>query len=284
MPDTTPPNATVSYVLDWPVWSNYSVDQDGWMYPSGERRIVRHGSEDLVNAFAAIHAVPLEQRPDALLEFVKKYGLLGQTRLGRPRRRADGYVFDVADDRAWALLHARNVHRILRLKEERNRKLDDLLALFGDDRTVRVRDIGSKARQVTHPLPPQVPTLAEPWSIRLEPDVLVDRAAKPLQVSRRLISHLLNPNTGSVPRVYDPVTDSPTFHFRTLIELVYWQLADALGRYQIRRCRCGALFFVFDGRQKAHSTRCFRRFYMRDRRKGKLRREKKSGTKKGRTA
>jgi hypothetical protein len=218
-----------------------------------------------------------------LLAFVKRFGLLGRTVLsGTSRRRDDGHLY-MADDMAWVLQHARNVDRILQLSRSRWTKLDDLLE-FLDLRTVRVREIGQDvAEPMLHLKTLQVPVLTEPWQIPIRPDALMARRTEPLDVSRQIIAELLNPNLIGVQRAYDPTADAPTFQFRALIQMVYWPLADRLGHYAIRQCRCGAMFFAPDERQDSHSKKCYRRFYMQDHRKGRLRRRKtKRTSKKGR--
>jgi hypothetical protein len=142
-------------------------------------------------------------------------------------------------------------------------------------RTARVRSIGGNDAKSVADVSVQVPILSEPWQIGIRPAALSLRNADPLTISRQIIASLLNPNLSGVSRTYDPVTNRPTFQFRALIEMVYWELADRLGHYQIRACRCGALFFASDAREKSHSTDCYRRFYMRDYRKGVRRRARK---------
>jgi len=297
-----------SYTLEWPTWSKYVVGDDGWLYQTGVRLLPARrfsDADDLVNAFAAINAVPVEDRARELLAFVKTFGLLGQTVLGgsggrrRSRKRQgtteqntykSGGRFYMADDVAWALQHSRNVARILRLYHRRWASLDEVLESL-DERTVRVRPIGAGvAEPVVHPMTVQVPVLEPPWQRLIRRDALIAhrRAEPPLNVALGIVAELLNPNLVGVVRAYDAPTNMPTFRFRALIQLLYWQLADRLGHYAIRECRCGALFFVVDGRQGWHSTKCYRRFYMQEFRKGLRRRtRKRQGTttkfKKGRS-
>ncbi len=292
--------------------------QDVWIYPAGERQPPRvlTADDDVVTPFAAINAVSIGERPRALLAFIKSFGLLGQTVLaGQPRRRR-GRLY-MADNVVWALQHARNVGRILRLYRSRFEILDALLDSL-NIRTVKIRGKGQvvdvdgrpdlepgPAQSVSHQMTLRIPVLTEPWIIGIRLDTIAaalldaerdehgkslsDSARRrmvpallrerPLDVGRQVIAASLNPNLMGVSRADDPAADLPVFTFPTLIQLVYWQLADRLGRYDIRQCRCGALFFADDQREGWHSRQCFRRFYMRDYRKGKLRRAKEGKTK-----
>jgi hypothetical protein len=121
-----------------------------------------------------------------------------------------------------------------------------------------------------------IPLTRAPWQRPLSIDLTAElRERDPLRVSRQVIAELLDPNLAGVDRVYDPFTGAPKFRFETLLDVMYWQLADALGAYRLRRCPCGALFFAYDQRQKhcppdpgQRESRCTVRFRMRRKRRG----------------
>ena len=100
------------------------------------------------------------------------------------------------------------------------------------------------------PLLISVPTLSPPWRSEISFDLreTLKESTEPV-VARRLLAEFLNPNLASVGRSYDPALRRTTFIRRTLIEEIYWQLADQLD--QVRRCECGAFFFSRDPQAEA---------------------------------
>jgi len=329
---TTGSQSALSYVLDWPQWSDYQVgsgrwiettDQKApntdaageWIYAAGEPLGGRQltNTVDLVNPFARLAVRPREEQVQELLAFVRDFGLLGQTvlygkeRLWKdappillrskplnPQRKKPGTEdFDgaraprMADSIDWALLHARNVDCIMRLHSSRYADLDRLLDQL-ETRTMRVRGISEESDDEPwevrrHRVALRVPQLQPPWQVNVSDIARRGPGDDPLGVSRRIIACCLTPNLGTVPRECDAVTNESRFRFRTLIELLYWQLADRLGRYAVRQCRCGAVFFAEHGRQQSCSDECFMKLYMRDYRKGVRRRKTKRKSKKRRT-
>lgn len=246
-------------------WSEYLQTPDGWLCAGGARIApYEHVDADLISPFAAIlvGAQRLEDAVPRLRTFYQDFGLLGYTLLtGRPHRvpRAAGR-FDLreGDPIHWALAHAENVALILALTRERYKQLDRRLTSISETQSLM-----------------RIPTIAPPQnSVPLALDVaqeLEKPGIQPLDVARRIIAELLNSNLAGIARVYDPQTAAPRFHFRALIDIIFWQLADRLeGRYQIRVCPCGALFFAQDARQKhcpprtdARESACTKRFRMR---------------------
>jgi hypothetical protein len=258
--------------LEWPQWSEYEL-MKGWLSPCGDPRPHRQLDDfDLVNPFARLGSLPLEGWGTAFREqFVNRFGLLGQTVLAGKSRRVRGQQ-RMGDNLVWAMAHARNVDRILRLHKGRFSDLDGLLESLAY-RRVRTREIGQKEwLQNLHPMTIQVPILEEPWQVGIGRENLFPEgaASSPLSVQRLVIAQLLNPNIAGVNRRYDTTRGEPVFHCRALIEVIYWQLADRLGVCKVRRCECGALFFAADARQKfcppiegKKESACAKRFYMR---------------------
>jgi hypothetical protein len=322
---TTTLRTELPYVLDWPRWSSYEVagedrltnslggGADRLVYPTGERLAPRLLTQeiDLVNPFAEIAVAPNEKQEQRLLEFIREFGLLGQSVLagGNPppivdappivlratKRRPTPLQVEnarrMADGLGWALSHARNVDLIMRLHQARRGDLDRLLDWL-NGRIVKVRVPEGFAFPTKEDAPSEDDFVDESWASKRRPGLLrapllaapwfdhhrLAELSQPgdsaLDRSRRVIAALLDPNLRDVQRVTDWWTGTARFQFRALIQLLYWQLADRLGRWSIRRCRCGVMFFADHGNQESHSPQCFRRFYMRDHRKGDLRRKR----------
>ncbi len=245
-------------------WTAYRDTGDGWICVDGRRAApyAVQPETDVVSPFATIlrgvSRLDDEDVVPRLCAFYRDFGLLGYTSLsGQPHRVKcpDGRPELREGDRIdWVLAHVVNVGLILALAHERRAALDRRLATISAE-AARLR----------------IPTVA-PSFVSLSFDVAeAQHDASPLEVARRLLAELLNPNLVGVARMYDAEADVPRFHFRALIEVLYWQLADRLaGRTQIRRCPCGALFFAQDPRQKhcpprpgRRESACTKRFNMR---------------------
>jgi hypothetical protein len=256
--------------MEWPQWSEYRI-LGGWIFASGKERQKRHlAGVDLVTPFARLALVPLEDRVAVLHEqFVRPFGLLGYTVLsGRPHRT--GKFLRMADDLAWTLAHVRNVDRILRLHKSRFGELDQLIGAL-DKRSMRTRKEGQLTwSRHPQPITLQVPLVHEPWQAGIASIFLDGGDNEPMAVQRRLVAALLNPNLAGISRQYGALRGVPEFRCRALIEALYWQLADKLGEFTIRTCKCGALFFPTDERQKfcpppdgRNESLCAKKFYMR---------------------
>ncbi len=158
------------YVLEWPQWSDYAIDDtiaEPVIFPTGTPKAPRRitSADDVVNAFATMATKADGQA--AMLTFVREFGLLGHSVLAggdvsvpgappivlprrapraRQRRSAPSVaaVRRMADPVLWVHRHAQNVQRVLQLHGSRDRDLDRLLAAF-DARRVRVAGRATKA-------------------------------------------------------------------------------------------------------------------------------------------
>ena len=107
------------YALPWQVWDRYEVTEAGFIRPAGsgpqwyDAGWVRNLPVELARAVTRPdgrrRGVRIEARVVGLLDFMRRFGSLGQTVLeGQPRRlggNADVELVD-GDDLAWALGHA----------------------------------------------------------------------------------------------------------------------------------------------------------------------------------
>jgi hypothetical protein len=191
----------------------------------------------------------VEERVPELLAFYRAFGFLAPTERLWPTKGGRRSVRS-SESIAWALRHASNVQTIMALHGSRGDELDGLLAALVDKRPVLARawrgdlDLGERAvGWMTVPGPRESDPLR-----RFTPKRRQGESA--LAFSRRLIAELLNPNLAAVRRTYDPAQATAGFEFDCLIDVVYWQLADALTVGDLRQCRCGRLFFAQDARQR----------------------------------
>jgi hypothetical protein len=239
---------TLSSPIEQARWSHYLAEA-GIVYAAGTRQAPLPMSS-LPSHLARAGGPPESRVEDRISELLKFYGAFGflaptvRTLPARGRRRPS---VRSGESIAWALRHAWNVRAIMELHEARGDELDGLLSALVGERPVRVRrwrgGVGARsAPWITVPRPRE--------SDPLKPFTPQRRRGEPaLEFSRRLIAEFLNPNLATVRRTYDAATGSPQFGFDCLIDVVYWQLADALTATNLRRCRCcGTLFFATDPR------------------------------------
>ena len=113
----------------------------------------------------------------------------------------------------------------------------------------------------------RVPTIRKPWSVALElPRVSVGVRRE----AREVLRQILEPNLERVRRVITS-GGGPVYLFKALIQLIYSRIADGFEtKTPVRRCKCGARFFVHDDRQQfcpappgVGESRCGRRYRMR---------------------
>lgn len=93
-------------------------------------------------------------------------------------------------------------------------------------------------------LPLTIPTLREGY--RQIPIKVLQKETKDLRAkAQALLALRLEPNLSGVDRVYDAETGKSVFRFRSLIQLIYWQIADGINGDRLRQCReCQAYFFA----------------------------------------
>ena len=230
---------------------------------------------------------------------METFGPLGFTWLqGQPEEvTLEGKKQLIDGDRIdWFLAHAGNVSLVLGLQgalaafsaygepprkgPARQNALATLKRLL--KQTVEVKrpmELGFRRFRATAPrsLPPRIPTTSEPWYVPLEAKKLwaiqkhlrQQNGRQIAEAGKLLLAELLNPNLGSVRRTFDSESGASGFHFRALVEAIYWQIADK--RSKLRQCEeCGLWFFADDDRRRfcPHPTpkkesRCGKRSYMR---------------------
>ena len=292
--------------LSWPRFTEYALAPSTgqaaelWLCPHGSRtdEYDPYAETGLVPAFIAINQA-WRQRPsvlasggedpvrEAVLGFAHHYGHLGQTQLGFPPRKValgGRAVWTIhADELGWVLRHAQNVHLAMTVARARRSKkirpVQRLVEQLGRRPRVHVRKLGETGRGTAPGASPPrfVPTLADPWACVLK---LPSASKVTLSTADALLSQLLEPNLDGVRRRIDLQEAEPVFDFSALMQVIYWQVADALlTKAPIRECQCGTLFFAVDNRQQfcpppagVRESRCGRRFRMRERRENDRRR------------
>ena len=228
--------------LEWPRWSSYEAHpKNGWLYASGEQAsdYVVNGDDDLPSQLAGVRSV------DDLVAFYRTFGSLGRAMGGDhglempPRQRFDGrWEIRSGDPVEWALAHAENIRLSMRLHRAEGAGLVAVLTSL-------------RRFQDEFQLPLSYPTLSPPWGDSVPFDIPARRQrSRDRVLARRLVAALVSPNLETVHRIVDPETNAPQFRFRSLIEVIYWQLADSLGHHEIGQCACGKLFFRRDPRQR----------------------------------
>ena len=234
-----------------------------------------------------------------IVAFVETFGPLGFTALQGERTRVtlEGKKQLIDGDRIdWFLAHAGNVSLVLGLQGAlaafgaygeppqkapvRENALATLKRILGQEAQVKLPvKVGLGRFRATAPRshPPRIPTTSAPWYVPMEAKRLRVIQKHLQQQNRRqiadagklLLAELFNPNLGSVRRTFDPKSGSSVFHFRALIEAIYWQIADK-GK-ALRQCEeCGLWFFPNDARRKfcpnptsGRESKCGKRNFMR---------------------
>lgn len=287
------------------VHSTYSLDDSGHLVAAGA----------VVTAYAPINRpeVPGElakvrSEADALA-FAKRYGLLGfpdadrtpplgfaevaSPKLPSNLRRARGWRAFLEQRRQhdqapgdpidWFLAHAATVRTIAEL------------GFFSDDKAQLIRYLDQyRVRRSSE----EVIALRAARGGERRPDLIefpVNVGAPAL--ARRIAAGLLNDNLARARRHMNAETLQSQFGLRTLLDVVYWLLADALTGQQLRQClACGGIFTATSDRMKYcpppmgldGPSRCMNRAKVRKWRKEKRlketsRKRRRSGRRPGRT-
>lgn len=220
-------HSATRYELEWSAWDRYE-ERKLVFVPAGESRWVYRPSEEpaLVTRVAHLNRVSAADEPttrEAYLLFFQDFGLLGESALKAGRRDADP-----CDSYAWVKHHAYVVDMSMCLAK-----------------SILARDADTVNRLLE---PAEKLALSVKVSTNCKNDV-PSRADDAWVFGRHLIEYMLNCNMRGVDRAQqDGVT---VFLFDTLIQLVYWRLADDLWTRPIKECAlCGLDFFAYDTRQK----------------------------------
>jgi hypothetical protein len=262
-------------------WSSYVVEGG---------RVYANGSRDTSSPLVSLpsHLAPaggppgsrMEDRMSALLTFYGAFGFLAPTDRPLPAKGRRRRSVRSSESIAWALRHAWTVQTVMALYQAMGQtdaggrlvqdRLDALLSSVTHRRAVRVRAWrGPDAHDLDTPGQFIVPRPREEDG--MQPVHLVRAAEESaLAFSRRIIAALITPNLARVRRIYDSDSGVPRFVFDRLVDVVYWQLADALTASDLRQCPCGQVFFAQDKRQQVcpplpgqRESLCGRRFRMR---------------------
>ena len=153
-------------------------------------------------------------------EFADRFGLLGYNRLVPSENRCGG------DPLVWFLAQAQTVHTAARLIEllneirENHRAQASLAEYLEEGIFVQPHALGGRVAIIPFPRTRRNPVL----------------------VASGILRSLLNANLGQTGRRLDESLRA-VFTFRSLIEVIYWQLADLMGKHSIHRCLdCGRIF------------------------------------------
>lgn len=225
--------------LEWPKWERYELFNDGWVYPIGDGPTLYDACSErsLPTELARVvrfrwvrrrgqTAAPTDIAVARLLRFMAEFGNLGQTQLlGAPRKRSDGYLSE-GDNIVWALDHAKAVDLCL-----------SLLGLAGERRTEAITE---RLRRVNR----HTPAGAGWTTLRVEID-----ESDPIGSAYRVVDAVLNANLGAAVRRIEG--GKSVLQFTSLIQLIYWRVADYRNGERLRQCEeCGTWFFATDARQR----------------------------------
>ncbi|MBS0150713.1 MAG: CGNR zinc finger domain-containing protein [Nitrospira sp.] len=221
----------------WPVEDTYRIrngiiEAASGKSPGQQYAPITH--IELPNVLAKLYAGTDEE----VLRFVGCYGLLGYFELAsqgaeEPQRYGDPLP--------WVRQHALTVHLIMNLwrlvQDADEGGLQTELAKLGSPLvTIRFAE-GAKIRRLPFTLGAERP---EPW---------------PFALARDIVSYLINRNLAGIGPVLSDVGPSLQlgFSFRSLIDVIYYQLAVAVTGQRMQRCAakdCGGLFIQHDPRQR----------------------------------
>jgi hypothetical protein len=197
----------------------------------------------------------------AALAFVHKYGLLGYGKLvpftQHPSR---------GDPLPWFWTHAETVHIYLEVASHlQNEDMDSLAkylhsfrspaSSYGEQEYWPSAFIASRERVylMTANKPPTSDVLYDALQMGIE--MRLDNAPSLMDYGRWFLRTLVNPNIAGIhPEIAEfEGHDRPCFVFHALCEMVYWHLANPLGKLSLRRCanpQCQAPFFPKTAKQK----------------------------------
>ena len=159
-------------------------------------------------------------------QFADRFGLLGYDQLVPSQNRCAGDPLD------WFMAHTRTVHVIAQL----------ILLLK------KLRDKSPGARAALSKYEAKIPDGPYAMGSRVSTIPLrrMSFSGSPVKAAIGIVQYLLNENLGPTARRLRSIETGglrSVFTFRALIDVIYWQLADQLGRGSIHRCKeCGRIF------------------------------------------
>jgi hypothetical protein len=189
-------------------------------------------------------------RESDVLDFVRRYGVLGYARAWRLEELVGAWLLEGGheegdptlhgDPVSWVVAHAQTVRLVLELMGH----LDDATALRAFLDTLKVTQVGHPEHYVY-----RVARRGDLYAMEMRS---VSRGKHPLEVARHMIETILNRNLTGVSRVLIVEHQdnghqgfASLFEPRNLLDCAYWHLADAAIGGWVRRCanpRCGAFF------------------------------------------
>jgi hypothetical protein len=232
----------------WHVYPGYRLDR-GWIQAltSGGRPVSRAlgiraaGKKylpmlrpELPSEFAKLSS---EQE---VLRFVGNYGLLGFSQASITTRSAEPHAEETNEPIDWILGHARTVRFILEVH-------DALLKPTALRKIIKRELVPVPANPKTRVEGFTMLTFAErglrePRQVRAEEYGYKPRAANFSDFARIVIADILTLNLEGVHRHVCPTLDS-VWRADSLIDVIYWLLADAVSSRTVKRCRfCGQFF------------------------------------------
>lgn len=225
----------------WPVDKDYCI-RDGLIVPQPHpdpkvntlsRLYAPTTHSELPNVLAKLHAGAEED----VLRFVGSYGLLGFFEIASQGAKEPSRY---GDPLPWVRQHAKTVRLIMNLwrllQNEDELGLQAELAALGTPPIVRFA-AGEKIIRSTFMLGAECP---EPW---------------PFALARLIVRSIINRNLAGIGPVLSEIRTELQlgFSFRSLLDVIYYQLAKAVTGGQMQRCAakdCGGLFIQQDPRQR----------------------------------
>ncbi len=275
-------NRAAGFAGLWYVFEGYAV-RDGVLVSEGKiaRLSAPAVESSLPGELAKLSVLKLrsEKFTDALVAFAARYGDLGYCHLAPFEKRCGG------DPVYWVKAHARTVADAL-----------EVINLLGDVESARRPEERRRARKnlrsclelrcfdPRRPRPFAAVAIAD--QVRHKLFFTAALLHDPVSAAHQYLRSLINPNIREVAfQLYEAPQGKSQFffHFRAMIEVVYWHLANALEGGKVRRCaECRRPFIATDRRQRfcpppgAGRSRCASRFHIRTfRRNAKRRRRQK---------
>lgn len=276
-------NRAAGFAGLWYVFESYTV-RDGVLVSEGKiaRLSAPAVESSLPGELAKLSVLKLrsEKFTDALVAFAARYGNLGYSALAPFEKRCGG------DPVYWVKAHARTVALAL-----------EVIVLLREVESARRPEERGRARKNLRSyleqrgLDPRRPpsfaiAVAIADQVRHKLFFTAALLHDPVSAAHQYLRSLINPNIREVAlQLYEAPQGKSQFffHFRAMIEVVYWHLANALEGGKVRRCaECRLPFIATDRRQRfcpppgAGRSRCASRFHIRTfRRNAKRRRRQK---------
>jgi hypothetical protein len=164
------------------------------------------------------------------VEFANRFGLLGYNYIVPRENSCKG-----GDPLNWFLAHAHTVYTIAELIE----------------RVKEARESDGGRRHLANYLREEItdgPYALGGWVTRVR---FQQSPTSPVLAANGVLRYLLNANLGETGRRLTATGLRTIFAFRALVQVIYWQLADQIGKSSIHRCaECGRIFTGANSRSR----------------------------------